>query len=143
MIFRRDRLRAKVFNSINAPARKVIELAGSKSNVEHLTYQQAYGQPFDDMARRVPCLKRVKATIGFSPVFGLEEIIRSVIADRSQVGQLAKAGGHNIRARYGERAQLRSLSVTSAGSYHRACLRNELILRETLAVVATRACLGD
>ena len=73
--------------SITALARKVIELAGSKSNVEHITYQQAYGQPFDDMARRVPCLKRVKATIGFSPVFGLEEIIRSVIADRSQVGQ--------------------------------------------------------
>jgi UDP-glucose 4-epimerase len=69
--------------SINALARKVIELADSKSKVEHITYQQAYGQPFDDMARRVPCLKRVKETIGFAPVFGLDEIIRSVIEDRA------------------------------------------------------------
>jgi UDP-glucose 4-epimerase len=68
--------------SINALATKVIELAGSASRVEHLTYQQAYGQPFDDMLRRVPSLKRVREAIGFTPRFGLEEIIRSVIADR-------------------------------------------------------------
>jgi UDP-glucose 4-epimerase len=73
--------------SINALARKVIELAGSKSKVEHISYQQAYGQPFDDMTRRVPCLKRVKETIGFSPVFALEEIIRSVIEDRAKRGE--------------------------------------------------------
>jgi UDP-glucose 4-epimerase len=70
--------------SINALAKKVIELAGSKSPVEHISYQQAYGQPFDDMVRRVPCLKRVKDTIGFSPHVGLDEIIRSVINERGR-----------------------------------------------------------
>jgi UDP-glucose 4-epimerase len=68
--------------SINALAKTVIELAASKSAVEHITYQQAYGQPFDDMVRRVPSLTRVKEAIGFAPRFGLEEIVRSVIDDR-------------------------------------------------------------
>jgi UDP-glucose 4-epimerase len=70
--------------SINALAKKVIELSGSKSQVEHITYQQAYGQPFDDMVRRVPCLTRVKETIGFSPRLGLDEIVGSVIDDHTK-----------------------------------------------------------
>ena len=68
--------------TINTLATKVIQLAGSRSAVEHITYQQAYGQPFDDMVRRVPCLKRVKQAIGFAPRFGLDEIIQSVIDER-------------------------------------------------------------
>jgi UDP-glucose 4-epimerase len=70
--------------SINTLARRVIEVAGSASRVEHLTYQQAYGQPFDDMARRVPNLARVREAIGFAPRLGLEEIIRSVIDDQGR-----------------------------------------------------------
>jgi UDP-glucose 4-epimerase len=70
--------------SINTLARRVIELSGSGSRVEHLTYQQAYGQPFDDMARRVPNLARVREAIGFAPRLGLEEIIRSVVEDQGR-----------------------------------------------------------
>jgi UDP-glucose 4-epimerase len=68
--------------SINDLARRVIDLTGSSSKIEHLTYQQAYGQPFDDMSRRVPSLKRVKDAIGFGPKLGLDEIIRSVVEDK-------------------------------------------------------------
>jgi UDP-glucose 4-epimerase len=67
--------------SINELARQVIEAAGSQSTVEHLSYEQAYGQPFDDMQRRVPSLKRVKEAIGFSPKLKLAEIIAGVIAE--------------------------------------------------------------
>jgi UDP-glucose 4-epimerase len=70
--------------SINDLAKRVIDLTGSKSEIEHLTYQQAYGQPFDDMSRRVPSLKRVKDAIGFTPKLGLDEIIRSVIEDKKK-----------------------------------------------------------
>lgn len=68
--------------SINDLARRVIELTGSSSRIEHVSYEQAYGQPFDDLARRVPSLKRIRAVIGFAPKFNLDQIIQSVIADQ-------------------------------------------------------------
>lgn len=64
--------------SINDLARKVIRICESKSQIEHMTYEQAYGQQFDDMARRVPKLDRIRSIIDFSPKFNLDQIIRSV-----------------------------------------------------------------
>jgi UDP-glucose 4-epimerase len=65
--------------SIASLARRVIELSGSSSLIESISYEKAYGQAFDDLARRVPKLDRIKAAIGFSPRYSLDEIIRSVI----------------------------------------------------------------
>src|SRR5581483_10476444 len=72
--------------SIAALARRVIELAGSSSQIESITYEKAYGQPFDDMARRVPKLDRIKSAIGFAPRYQLDEIIKSVI-DEQRAGK--------------------------------------------------------
>ncbi len=68
--------------SINALARRVIDLAGSSSGIEHIGYEQAYGRPFDDLPRRAPNLAKVRGVIEFQPVFNLDQIIRSVIAER-------------------------------------------------------------
>jgi UDP-glucose 4-epimerase len=66
--------------SMNDLARRVIELAGSKSEIRHVPYEQAYGtNQFDDMARRVPKLDKIRKVIGFSPAHDLDQIIRSVI----------------------------------------------------------------
>src|SRR5438128_904715 len=65
--------------SINDLARRVVKLAGSNSPIEHVSYEQAYGHRFDDMPRRVPRLDRIRSVIGFSPRYGLDEVIRSVI----------------------------------------------------------------
>jgi len=70
--------------SMNDLAKRVIELAGSKSRIEHVSYEKAYGQRFDDMARRVPKLEKIKNFIGFRPTHDLDQIIRSVIEDRRQ-----------------------------------------------------------
>jgi len=64
--------------SINELARRVIAMTNSTSAVEHISYAQAYGQPFDDMQRRVPDLARVKKAVGFAPKRNLEAIVRSV-----------------------------------------------------------------
>jgi UDP-glucose 4-epimerase len=72
--------------SINQLAKRVIELTNSKSAIEHISYQQAYGQPFDDMARRVPNLAKIQNAIGFSPRLKLDQIIRSVIEDQRKSG---------------------------------------------------------
>jgi UDP-glucose 4-epimerase len=81
--------RGQVFNvggteevSVRALAERVIALAGSRSAIEHVPYERAYGQQFDDLPRRVPSLERVRSAIGFAPRFSLDEIIRSVIDER-------------------------------------------------------------
>lgn len=89
-----DRANAgRVFNlggdvevSMNDLAKRVIALSGSKSTVEHQTYREAYGQQFDDMVRRVPDLSRIRAAIGFTPAFTLDQIIQSVIAAHRNAG---------------------------------------------------------
>ncbi|HET6247935.1 MAG TPA: NAD-dependent epimerase/dehydratase family protein [Tepidisphaeraceae bacterium] len=71
--------------SINDLAQRVIQLAGSSSKIEHITYEEAYGQKFDDMARRVPKLDKIRSAIAFSPRFNLTEIIKSVIEEKRAV----------------------------------------------------------
>jgi UDP-glucose 4-epimerase len=73
--------------SMNDLAKRVIELAGSKSSIEHVPYEIAYGQQFDDLARRVPGLDKIRKAIAFKPTRDLDQIIRSVIdAKRSEGG---------------------------------------------------------
>lgn len=67
--------------TIEALADKIIELTGSKSKKQYLSYEQAYGKPFDDMMRRVPCLEKIKATVGYEPKMSLEQTLRSIIED--------------------------------------------------------------
>lgn len=62
-------------------ARKVIEMTGSASRIEYISYERAYGQQFDDLPRRVPDLRRIHQAIGFAPRWSLDQIIRSVIED--------------------------------------------------------------
>jgi nucleoside-diphosphate-sugar epimerase len=68
--------------TINDLAKRVIQLTGSKSPIEHIPYERAYGQSFDDLPRRVPRLDKIRAAIGFKPHFNLQQIIESVIADQ-------------------------------------------------------------
>ncbi len=65
--------------SMNALAESVIALAKSSSIIKHISYEQAYGQKFDDMMRRVPRLDKIRAAIGFAPRSNLDQIILSVI----------------------------------------------------------------
>jgi UDP-glucose 4-epimerase len=68
--------------SIRSLARRIIELSGSTSPIQFVPYEQAYGNGFEDMARRVPDISRARALIGFSPRTGLDEILRTVIRER-------------------------------------------------------------
>jgi UDP-glucose 4-epimerase len=68
--------------SIDALARRVIRLCDSSSAIEYIPYEKAYGQAFDDLARRVPKLDRIRSAIGFQPRFGLDQIVQSVIEEQ-------------------------------------------------------------
>jgi UDP-glucose 4-epimerase len=53
----------------------VIEVLGSKSQIEFVPYAQAYAPGFDDMRRRKPNVGKLATTTGFRPATSLREII--------------------------------------------------------------------
>ncbi len=65
--------------SIEGLADKVIGMTGSKSTKSFLTYEEAYGRPFDDMLMRMPDLSKVKKLIGYEPKRTLDETLRQII----------------------------------------------------------------
>lgn len=66
--------------SINELADRVIQLAGSRSVKKLTPYEQAYTAKFEDLRRRVPDLRRIKAAIGFEPRHTLDDILTELIA---------------------------------------------------------------
>ena len=60
-------------------ADKIIAMTGSNSAKRKLTYEQAYGRPFDDMLVRVPDLTKIKRLIGYQPKYDLDQTLEQVI----------------------------------------------------------------
>ena len=60
-------------------ARIVKTLAGSRSEIVHLPFEDAYRPGFDDMRDREPDLSRLQALIGFRPARPLREIVDDTI----------------------------------------------------------------
>ncbi|MGD9628845.1 MAG: NAD-dependent epimerase/dehydratase family protein [Pyrinomonadaceae bacterium] len=67
--------------SILGLAEKAIEITGSKSDVRYIPYEEAYGDGFEDMQRRVPGLEKAKRLIGYQPTRSLSDIINDVAAE--------------------------------------------------------------
>ena len=65
--------------TIKALAAKVLALTGSKSPVKYLTYDEAYGRPFDDMLARLPDLTQARRLINYAPTVSLDDTLREVI----------------------------------------------------------------
>ena len=65
--------------TIDALADTIIRMTGSRSKKVYLTYEEAYGRPFDDMKRRVPSLERIRGQIGYQPRCTLEQTLNLVI----------------------------------------------------------------
>jgi UDP-glucose 4-epimerase len=84
--------------SIEDLARRVVRLSGSSSRIEHVPYERAYGQAFDDLPRRAPRLDRIRGVIPFEPRHRLDDIIRSVIDDTRRGGNSGGDGGDSAGA---------------------------------------------
>jgi len=65
--------------SINDLAARVRGACGSRSEIVHIPYDQAYEEGFEDMQRRVPSLEKIRGLIGYTPRTGLDRIIESVV----------------------------------------------------------------
>lgn len=67
--------------SILGLAEKAIEITGSQSEIRYIPYEEAYGDGFEDMRRRVPGLEKAKRLIGYQPTRTLTDIINDVAAE--------------------------------------------------------------
>jgi len=65
--------------SIENLARQIKELAGSKSEIRRVSYEEAYQQSFDDLRRRVPSLEKIKNRVGYKPARSLQETLNIII----------------------------------------------------------------
>ena len=86
-----DKAIGEVFNvgnnqqiSILELAKKVIEVTGSKSVIEKVTYEKAYPMGFEDMQRRVPDISKIRQALGWQPQIGLDQIIKDIAAFNSK-----------------------------------------------------------
>jgi UDP-glucose 4-epimerase len=68
--------------SIMDLARRVVEITGSSSSIQLVPYEQAYGEGYEDMRRRVPDNTKARELVGFDPTTTLDEIISAVAADQ-------------------------------------------------------------
>ena len=65
--------------SINDLAKKIIAQTGSKSEIVYVPYEEAYGDGFEDMERRVPNIDLINQLVGWKP----ERDLSTMIADIS------------------------------------------------------------
>lgn len=59
--------------------------------VETIPYDRAYEAGFEDMRRRVPDLRKIKALVGYRPTLGIREIVARVVEHERALGGLKKA----------------------------------------------------
>jgi UDP-glucose 4-epimerase len=64
--------------SINDLAKKVIAQTDSKSEIIYVPYDQAYGEGFEDMQRRVPNIELIKSLIDWTPTRDLSTMIADI-----------------------------------------------------------------
>ncbi len=65
--------------SIEGLSDLIIARTGSKSKKRFVPYEAAYGKAFDDMARRVPSLKRIWRQIGYERSKNLEQTLEIIV----------------------------------------------------------------
>jgi len=80
-----DRAIGGIFNvggreriSIEGLAHFVKDLLGSRSEIIHVPYNEAYEEGFEDMQKRVPDISKIRELIGFEPQLSLKQIILDV-----------------------------------------------------------------
>ena len=71
--------------SINDLAKKIIDETLSKSKIMHMPYEEAYGEGFEDMERRVPNIDLINQLVGWRPMRNLSTIIADMSAEISKL----------------------------------------------------------
>ena len=65
--------------AISELAALVKRMTNSPSEIRYIPYDEAYEEGFEDMARRVPDLRRIRDLIDYRPTRSLRIIVQDVI----------------------------------------------------------------
>lgn len=68
--------------TIRGLAERVIAATGSASDIAYVPYETVYPVGFEDMARRVPDVSKLKALTGFRPERSLDQIIADIMDEK-------------------------------------------------------------
>ncbi len=72
--------------TIRELADRVLEATGSSSNVSLISYDDVYGDQYEDMLRRSPDTAKIRRTLGWTPNHDLNTIIKRMIDYAHEVG---------------------------------------------------------
>jgi UDP-glucose 4-epimerase len=75
--------------TINGLAKLIIETTGSRSTIEHIPYEKAFAEGFEDMRRRVPDITKARKLVAFDPKINLTQIVQEVAEDMRRRGPTA------------------------------------------------------
>ena len=70
--------------SINGLAKKIISETNSNSKIVYVPYEEAYGDGFEDMERRVPNIDLINQLVGWKPQRDLSTIISDISSEMSK-----------------------------------------------------------
>jgi UDP-glucose 4-epimerase len=91
-----NRTSGQIFNvgannqtSITGLAERIKRMTGSRSPLVHIPFNEVYGTGIEDMLHRVPCVDKVRETIGWTPQRKLDDILGDVIAHAAVPMQVA------------------------------------------------------
>lgn len=86
MLMNEPRAQGQVFNvgndeeiTIADLAAKIRTAAGSSSEIQFVSFETAYDENFEDLARRLPDLARIKSTVSYNPTLRIDDIVADVI----------------------------------------------------------------
>ena len=66
--------------SINDLAERVRAMTGSTSRIDHIPFEDAYLEGFEDMERRVPDITKIRNLVGYKNTHTLDDILTKVIS---------------------------------------------------------------
>jgi len=70
--------------SINDLAKKIISETNSNSKIVYVPYEEAYGDGFEDMERRVPNIELINQLVGWKPQRDLTTMISDIAAEMNK-----------------------------------------------------------
>ena len=65
--------------SIRDLAELIRKETGSTSEIRCIPYSEVYGEGFEDMQRRVPCIKKIGQLIQWQPTYSVAEIVKELV----------------------------------------------------------------
>jgi UDP-glucose 4-epimerase len=67
--------------TINALAKKIKKMTGSKSSIKQISYEKAYEKGFEDMRHREPDIAKLQKFTDFQPLVTIDQMLGKVIND--------------------------------------------------------------